>query len=394
MSEEMIPLRKTGILVEDAEVELSAIDVELPGKPNQRRRARRRRWFGKALAVYTVLLLGGVGYLLWTLLGVLRIESEKSTRPILETYVEWLEQGDYNAIYDASGFIPTALNTKAEYLAHLKDLYKDAKSFAVREVPSSSGPKHYAIYDGNKKLSDITLTASPEGNGNSWYVTTDIARQPTYTIIASEDMQLTVNGIDIQLLDLPTENLEETLFPRMDGSMMEIPAIRVYTLEALINPPVFEAKTVDGGPCVMETDDTNTTVLTLPLEENEVYENEDRAVIVTSLYAAFMATGTKLDELAPLVHPTSGLYHTLNKYTTETTVDDNIYHLREIEFSNYCRYADDAYTCEITYRPLYSVNGTLVDNSPTVCCRLSFLKENDEWLLYNITELEVTEPTA
>ena len=394
MSEEMIPLRKTGILVEDAEVELSAIDVELPGKPKKRRRARRRRWFGKALAVYTVLLLGGVGYLLWTLLGVLRIESEKSTRPILETYVEWLEQGDYNAIYDASGFIPTALNTKAEYLAHLKDLYKDAESFAVREVPSSSGPKHYAIYDGNKKLSDITLTASPEGNGNSWYVTTDIARQPTYTIIASEDMQLTVNGIDIQLLDLPTENLEETLFPRMDGSMMEIPAIRVYTLEALINPPVFEAKTVDGGPCVMETDDTNTTVLTLPLEENEVYENEDRAVIVTSLYAAFMATGTKLDELAPLVHPTSGLYHTLNEYTTENTVDDNIYHLREIEFSNYYRYADDAYTCEITYRPLYSVNGTLVDNSPTVRCRLSFLKENDEWLLYNITELEVTEPTV
>ena len=388
MSEEMIPLKKEGNLAEDTEVQLSAIDVELPGKPKRpRRERRRRRWFGKALAVYTVLLLVGVATALWFLNAALKSEGDKSPRPMLETYLMWLELGDYDAIYDASGFIPDALNTKEQYVAYLKNLYKDATSFSLREVPSATGPKHYGVYDGDKKLSDITLTASPEGDGSSWYVTTDIVRQPTYTLIASEDITLTVNGTDIHRLDLPSENLEETLFPRMDGSVLELPAIRVYTLSSLINPPVFEAKTADGEPCTVETNDGR-TVITLPPAENEVYENEDRAVIVTAAYAAFMKTGKKLDELAPLIHPASGLYHSLQNHTVTESVDDDIYHLREIEFSNYYRYAEDAYTCDISYRPLYGWRGDLITDSPTVYCRLSFLKHNGEWLLYAITELD------
>lgn len=394
MSEEMIPLKKTGILAEDTEVELSAIDVELPGKRRKPRRTRkRRRWFGKALVAYTVLLFAGVACALWFLNTALKAESEKSTRPILETYVSWLELGDYDAIYEASGFVPDALNTKQQYITYLKSLYEGAESFSVREVPTPTGPKHYAVYDGNKKLSDITLTANPEGNGSSWYVTTDITRQPTYTLVASEDIQLTVNGVDIHRLDLPSENLEETLFPLPDGSVLELPAIRVYTLASLINPPVFEALTLGGDPCLVETSGT-ISVMTLPETTNEQYEAEDRAVIATSIYAAFMKTGKNLEELAPLVHPASGLYRKINEHTVTESVDDDIYQLREIETTNYYRYADDAYTCEISYRPLYGFQGNLIDDCPTEHYRLSFLKQNDEWLLYDITPIEEKDESA
>lgn len=391
MSEEMIPLKKTGILAEDTEAELSAIDVELPGKPQKPRRPhKRRRWFGKLLAVYTVLLLVGVACALWFLNVALKNENEVSTRPALEAYLGWLELGDYNAIYEASGFKPDALNTKEQYLTYLKSLYDGADSFAVREVPSVKGPKHYAVYDGSKKLSEITLTANPEGTGTSWYVTTDIVRQPTYTLIASEDVQLTVNGLDIHRLDLPSENLEKALFPLPDGSMLELPAIRKYTLASLINPPVFEALTADGEPCVTETRD-NVTVVTLPETTNEQFENEDRAVSLMQMYAAFMATGKNREQLTPYLHPASGLYRAVSEHTVTESVDDDTYVLIDIGLDNYYRYAENAYTYDVSYRPLYGFRGELVDDSPTEYYRLSFLKQNDEWLLYAVTKLDVTE---
>ena len=383
----------SAILAEDAELDNPVLDDEsLPAIiiPDLESPApKKKRGFLKGLSIYAAILvvIGVLG--VWFLHAHLAKYEAGTTNAALHTYMEWVETKNYEAIFQAAGFEEGGLNTKQEYLTYFETVFADATDLSVREKPTTDGSKRYALYSGNRRLVNLTLSPNPEGNGSGWYASTELTYQKPFTIVASDDIRLTVNGTDINLLSLPSQEVQSSVFPTAEKAEPELPVIREYTVEGLLNPPTVTALSLSGETCTVVTEGQTLRVV-LP-ETDEVKKiNQDFAVEVATTYAKFVAKDATRTKLLSYIHDDSVFNKTIRNFSNVWFSKHEAYEFRNITVTNYGSYSSSDFFCTVSFDPYYTREGKVIAESP-VHYRMTFLRDGDSWLLYNLTQATAEE---
>ena len=384
---------ESAILAEDAELDKPVLDDEsLPAIiiPDLEAPApKKKRRFLKGLSIYAaVLLVIGAVAVCFLHANLAKYEAG-TTNAALRTYMEWVETKNYEAIFQAAGFEESGLNTKQEYLNYFETLFADAADLSVREKPTTDGSKRYALYSGNKRLVNLVLAVSPEGDGKGWYATTELIYQEPFTLVASDDIRLSVNGTDINLLSLPSKEVQSTVFPTAENAEAALPVLREYTLEGLLNPPTVTALSLSGEACTVDADGQTLRVL-LPAAETEKQANQELAIEAATTYAKFVAKDATRTQVLKYVHDDSELNRSIRNFSNVWFGSHESYEFRNITVTNYGSYSSSDFFCTVSFEPIYTKNGKKIEATP-VHYRMSFLRDGDEWLLYTLSQATAEE---
>ncbi len=365
------------VVGDDAEPTLPLPDPEVPKK--------KKRVFLKVLSVYALLLLAAAAVGLWFLYSYLAAFEANTPNPALRKYLEWVETENYEAIYEASGFEESGLNTKEQYLVYFDTLFSDAGELSLREKTTTDSSRHYySLYGDDEKLADLVAARSPEGDGSTWYVTTETVYQEPFTLIASDDVRLTVNGTDIHLLSLTSREVQSEVFPTAEDAELTLPVVRAYTLEGLLNPPTVTALTLSGEACTVEMDGQTIRVLS-PDTETVQQANKEFAIEAATTYAKFVAKDATRTQLLKYVHKGSELYRTIRNFSNVWFNTHDSYEFRDITVTNYSRYADTDFSCIVSFQPVYTKEGKTIEGTP-VHYQMTFVQLDGEWWLYSLSQ--------
>ena len=353
--------------------------------PTPRVKKRKKTRFWKGLSVYAVLLIAVVAVGLWFFYSFLEKYEAATPNAALERYLTWVSMEDYESIYESSGFEESHLNTKEQYIHYFKNLYDNADDLSLREQVTTDDSVHrYSLYSGKEKLSNIVLARDPEGDGSSWYVSTELQYQEPFTVIASGDVRLSVNGTEINLLQLKATEIQKSVFPTVEDAEITLPVIQQYTIEGLLNPPTVTALTLGGEECIVKQDGQTIPVFA-PATDTQQKELEDLAIEAATTYARFVARDASRTTLLEYVHKDSELYQTIRNFSNVWFNTHEGYDFHDIAVSAFNRYSSDDFTCIVSFQPTYLFEGETVTAAP-VNYRMTFLYTEDAWMLYSLTQ--------
>lgn len=370
MTEQQQPTVETDIFAEDATLEEAVIppeaeteDITEPAEdffPSDEP-VRRRRGFKIFFGIFTVLVLAAVVLALWFFQNALAGYESGKDEPPLQAYMDLISKGDYETLFAASGFQTTELNSKENYIAYLKTLYKDAGELSVVEqVTADNEVQRYNLYsNGKHKLATLLVTNEVGKDGKkTWYVTTELQYQPAYTITASSDIDLYINGKPVDFLSSDAVTVTEIQSTVFDFTTdVTLPIIKTYTVSGLLLPPEIEASGLSGNACVRYDEGRNTVLM---LADDD-YERGIHEALATDLVAAHFAAGT-----------------------------DN---LREVTFSNYRRYSESDFSCTVKCMEVtMSEDGIISVGDTAVVYDMTFLKSDDTWALCALSIDGVEQP--
>ncbi len=378
MTEQQQPMTEADIFAEDAplaetvispEEEIKAeippeLDADEPAEElpePELPTARPRRGFTIFFGIFTVLLLAAVAVALWYFQNLLVGYESSVNEPPLQAYMELIEKGDYETLYASSGFQPTELNTKEDYIAYLKALYNGAgKLSVVGQVTTDDTVQRYNLYsNGKDKLSTLLVTSETAGDGTTtWYVTTELIYQPTYTVTASEDIDLYINGNNVDLLPSDVVSVTEVQSTVFDFETdVTLPVIRTYTLEGLLLEPDIQANGLSGNECIRIEKDRHLLLMLADDGYERSLHEELAAETVTA------------------------------HYTTETVS------LQELTVSDYSRYSESDFTCTVKFMPVtLAEDGTPTVGETAVVYDMTFLQADGEWTLCALAVDGVAQP--
>ena len=322
---------------------------------------RRSRGFRIGFGIFTVLLLAAVAVALWFFQNALVKYESGVDEPPLQAYMELIKNEDYETLFAASGFQTTELNDKEDYIAYLRTLYADAEELSVvKQVTAEDEVQRYNLYsNGKEKLATRLVTSEVGKDGKTtWYVTTELSYQPTYTVTASDDIDLYINGKPVDFLSSDTVTVTEMQSTVFDfATDIPLPAIKTYTINGLLLPPEIEATGLSGNTCVRHEEGRN---ILLMLADDE-YERSLHETLATDFVAAHFTAGT-----------------------------DN---LHEVTVSNYCRYSESDFSCTVKCMEVTtSDNGIISVGDTAVTYDLTFLKSEDTWVLCSLVIDGVEQP--
>lgn len=376
------------VLAEDTVIEVPVYPESDTPKPPKKRK------FVKGLTIYFAILMVLITVALWFFYNHLQAYEAKTPSAALANYLQWIQDGDYEAIYAASDFEETVLNTKEEFFKYLDRLYDgDLSTLTVREkVTSTDEHKDYTIYIDNKRVSSLTLIKNPEWGDTAWNYVTEIQYLPPVSIIAADNMRITVNGVDISLLNLTNKPAHETVWSGMSKAD-DLPAVYEYTLENLLNPPTVEALALSGDVCeVAQTSDYVYEVYQ-PVAEALRTEREELAQDAAFLYAKFVARDAEKNELLKLIHKDSDLYQTIRRFDNQWFTGHYSYEFSDVKISAYSQFTSSDFACEVSFQPKYYVGKGPIDGTP-FNCRVMFVQVEDEWELVALTNIIEESPDS
>ncbi len=369
----------TPIQVADA-MEIGELLLPLPEPPKPKKRR-----FLKGLSIYALLLAAVVAVALWFFYSFLDQYEAKTPNAALNNYLNRVAMEDYESLYATSGFEETPLNTKKQYISYLASLYDNAEDLSYREqVTTDKSIRRFSLYSGNTKLSNLTLMRSPEGDGTAWYVSTEITYQEPYHLFVSEDVRLTINDTDVNLLALEPKEVQTNLFPTVDGAELTLPVVYEYVLEDLFTAPILTGLTLNGDQCTIRQEGQNLYVVA-PTAEEERQVEETLAIEVATTYAKFVARDASRTKLLSYIHKDSELYQTIRNFSNTWFNTHESYEFRDITVTQFQRYAANDFSCVDNFQPVYVYEGKTIQAAP-VHYRMSFLNIEGEWMLYSLTQ--------
>ncbi len=371
----------TAVQAEDTVIEVPVYSESDTATPPKKRK------FGKGLSIYFAVLIVLITVALWFFYNHLSAYEAATPSAALSNYLQWIQEGNYEAIYAASDFEETVLNTKEEFLKYLDRLYGgDLSTLSIREkVTSTDDRKDYTIYIDDKRVSNLTLIKNPEWGDTAWNYVTEIEYLPPVSVIAAENTRLTVNGVDVALLNLTSKPAQETVWSGMSKAD-DLPAVYAYTIENLLNPPAVEALTLSGDVCeVAQTSDYVYEVYQ-PVAEALRTEREELAQDAAFLYAKFVARDAEKNELLKLIHKDSDLYQTIRRFDNQWFTGHYSYEFTDVKISAYSQFTSSDFACEVSFQPQYYVGNGPVEGTP-FRCRVMFVHVKDDWKLVALTNI-------
>lgn len=390
-------MKENTVVLEQHQVDAVQVEdtvIEVPVYPDPEfesidPNAKKKTIFGKLLVAYFALLISLAATGLWFFYNHLAAYEATTPNAALETYLQWVRDGDYEAIYAVSDFEETILNTDEEYIKYLARIYEgDLDTLSVREKSTSTNErKEYFLYIGGERVSGLIMLKNPQWAETAWSYETEVVYQPKTTIYAADNMRISVNGVDISLLNLSVQSVQTSVLGNVEDPEL-LPIVHCYTVENLLNPPTVEAWTLSGDSCTVTQTDSSSYHVYHPTSQVMRTEHEQLAERVAFTYAKFVARDATRRDFQKLIYEDSELYNAIGEFDDFWTTKHDNYTFEDVVLSGYSQYTGNDFSCEIIFRPVYTQKNEVIESSPTFHCRLNFILVDEDWKLISLTIID------
>jgi hypothetical protein len=206
---------------------------------------RVRTW----LALLIILALaGGLGFVGKTTIDDAKKEFAAAEADMPESaisnYFKHIRANDFDGIYQDSMIVSPHINSKADYVAKLEEIYKDVNlnDIEYAGLDNTDGSKDYKLYYNKKYLATLKLIRSADGK---WLASTIFSGDKSYTIEVPTGLSITANGTAIGKEYMIEEEAVASNFTGLKDTS-SAPKVDVYVLDNLLGEPVIEVAVETG----------------------------------------------------------------------------------------------------------------------------------------------------
>lgn len=159
----------------------------------------------------------------------------------ISTYFAQIRNKDFDGIYEDSMIVSPHINSKADYIARLEEIYSGVNTSDIEYtgLENTDGSKDYKLYYDKKYLATLKLIKADDGK---WMASTIFSGDQDYVIEVPTGLTITANGVKIGPEYLLESNKVASNFTGLKDTS-EAPHVDVYELTNLLGEPVIE---VDG----------------------------------------------------------------------------------------------------------------------------------------------------
>lgn len=162
----------------------------------------------------------------------------------ISNYFNHIRAGDFDGIYEDSMVVSPHINSKADYIAKLEEIYKDVNTSDIEYagLDNTDGSKDYKLYYNKKYLATLKLIRSADGR---WLASTIFSGDKSYTIEVPTGLSITANGSPIDKSYMKEEGVVATNFTGLRDTS-PAPLVDVYVLENLLGEPDIQVAGESG----------------------------------------------------------------------------------------------------------------------------------------------------
>ncbi len=239
---------------------------------------RIKTWVGLLIIA---LLAGGLAFF-----GKTQIDSAKKEfaaaeadmpESAISNYFKHIRENDYDGIYEDSMVVSPHINSKADYIAKLEEIYKDVNLNEIEYagLDNTDGSKDYKLYYNKRYLATLKLIRSSDGR---WLASTIFSGDKSYTIEVPTGLSITANGSPIGKEYMTEEAVVASNFTGLNDTT-PAPKVDIYVLENLLGEPTIEVAGQTGygsltdvltGHILIGKEATDPSLATTMIEDAEI----------------------------------------------------------------------------------------------------------------------------
>lgn len=353
--------------------------------------------------LFYLLYFAGIGaccYGIWFGMGWLEewLTQYQASQPDVKSeqvFAQRFSEPDWAALYDELGHTDTKFETAEHYARYMEQKIADNQITYYETSAGLSGDHKYVVTAGEEKLATFTLTdmAGEEDMIRDWqYASAEIfyTREKSAWICTDQDVTVYINGVP-----LDESYLMKTLQTDAEGYLSEeehgLRRQWMY-VDGLLVDPEITAKNAAGEMVELcySSDSGMYEQLFAPMEISE----EERSAVIEAakVYCRYMIGANESGTLSKYFDKEMDNYKTI-LYGDNWMQDYKSYNFSEAELTSFYRYSDSHFSVRLAMTLNVKRNNGTIKEYP-LDTTFFLKKQEDNWLVYRMTNVEVQEQTT
>ncbi len=345
---------------------------------------RSRRGFLRGLSVFAaVLLVIGAALLGWLWRELAQYEANTPESSV-RRYLEQVRQEKWDLIWEDSGFQPTPVADREDYIDYLRQKYqKLPKDYTLVRVSGEN--QTYAIVSGEQEIARLELLEAPAGSGRKWKVRTVVEPVLPVEILSPEFVTVSVNGLELdgqyRVGEQPAPGYEEL----PEG--VNAPQWITYRVEGLLAPPELTVSGPEGTQCgvtsLKEEKDRQTASVTVapPKDAEEGYWKLAEEAAKT--YAAFITSDAQRQDLNQYLLQGTPFYKAIQEFYNGWYIEHTSYSYENLVREEITMAGENAFSASLSFD--YLIYRGYKEYRYPSSYRLDFIQTPQGWKLVQLT---------
>ena len=346
---------------------------------------RSRHRFLMGLCIFAgVLLILGAAALGW-LWGELARYEANTPESSVRRYLERVRDGQWDAIYEESGFQPTAIADREDYIAWLQRTYEELpEDYALVRV-SGSEEQTYALMTADREISRLELSSAPEGSKYSWQVRTQVKTIPPVEVSAPAFVTVSADGLQLGEEYCTGQQSAPGYEQLPEG--VEAPQWLSYRVEGFLAPPQLSVQGPEGMNCTVtpleEKGESLTAAVSVIPTEEKSEEYWALAEQAAKTYAAFITSDAERNQLNQYLLPGTPFYQAMQEFYNGWYIEHTGYAYENLVREEITVAGEGAFSASLSFD--YLIYRGYKEYRYPSSYRLDFIQTNQGWKLVQLT---------
>ncbi|MBQ7288798.1 MAG: hypothetical protein IJW78_03605 [Clostridia bacterium] len=314
------------------------------------------------IAVFLVLLAGGLGLLYAWLNAYEQARPEAVMQSIYSTYIQ---KGNLYGLKSLGGLEVSPYETEATLNAAF-GAFIDGKKTEVQTTTASlkDQTRTYIVTADGKPLLTVELKKQKDGRfGIKRYAPSSITLASecykTVTVTAPENAKVSVNGKVLTAEKAQKEGLSEALKKEQNSATLVLP--QTYRLESLLNDAPEILVRIDGEEQAVVGEKGVYTVQQ-KLDEALAKQAQNFALEAAQNYAAYMQDDSSFAKIASYLEPDTDFYENVKTSMVTFAWDHDSYAFEQNDCGPVYAYGNDLYRCRVSFVQVLRLGATVYED--------------------------------
>ena len=289
----------------------------------------------------------------------------------ISTYLENIRTGSYDQIYKDSLVVAPHLNSEADYVAKLEDIYSGVTISSIEYAPDSSDTSKYKLYSNKKYLATLDLVKASDGR---WLASTEFSGDQNFTVEVPTGLSIQVNGLSVDSSYMTASDTVASNFTQIPNQS-SAPHVDTYTFKNLLGTPEI---TVEGSSSYTTLQDVLSDTIFIGKVSNEA----DLATQFTNAAVTLASYPTRdgsLGAIANICITDSDFYSRLSSLQNTWFSDHSTSSFSNVTASDIIMLREDTLVVDLTFD--YYAENSEVNRTWHGGYQLSFMRVNGVWKL-------------
>lgn len=298
------------------------------------------RIYFSVIAIFVLLLAVGIFVFRNWLAGYEAAQPEQIVNTVI---TEYLEKGDLYSVKDEYNLKLSRYETQKSFNSAIKEL-TDGKKFT--SLSSALKPKDcdaaYVIKADDSDFLKIYL--KKDGKTKKYSVSGmefDKSLYQTFTVSATSDASVKINGVDVDAGDIADEELPNLKNYTNNGKIIKK---QIITADFLLNKP--ESVTATSGKKTLQVSESdNCYVVVQDFAEKDAVS--DIAGKAASTYAAYMQNDSNLTNIKKYIDPNTEFYTNIRTSLVIFSLEHESYQIKNLSVTDLHKYSENLFSCRV-----------------------------------------------